>query len=85
MLNNPKIIDSFRWVFLNFLRRAPFRELLNLVVPSRIELESRASETLILSIVLQDRIHLIVTGRDVKEDGKATNYFSNPRQFEGIF
>lgn len=26
------------------------------VVPSRIELESRASETLILSIVLQDRV-----------------------------
>ena len=26
------------------------------VVPSRIELESRASETLILSVVLQDRI-----------------------------
>jgi hypothetical protein len=50
--------------------------LLVLVVPSRIELESRASETLILSVVLQDLTQgYILLGR-----AKLQNYFNNPRR-----
>ena len=42
------------------------------VVPSRIELESRASETLILSVVRQDQ------HSPFREEGEITNYFNNP-------
>jgi hypothetical protein len=52
------------------------------VVPSRIELESRASETLILSVVLQDQKTAFwkKQGLSVKE-GEITNYFNNPLRF----
>lgn len=53
-----------------------------LVVPSRIELESRASETLILSIVLQDQGYIFPLGGSFQEfrEVAAEDLYGNGQQ-----